>query len=49
MKSNNEAARLVIRMVIGIAAAAGNFDEDEKKVATKIAIELGLNPSEFEL
>ncbi|CAG1021430.1 hypothetical protein DOJK_00983 [Patescibacteria group bacterium] len=49
MKSNNEAARLVIRMVVGIASADGNFDANEKKVAAKIAVELGLNPTEFEL
>ena len=49
MKSNDEAARLVIRMVIGIAAADGDFDEKEKKIAAKIAVELGLNPAEFEL
>ncbi len=49
MKSNNEAARLLIRMIIGIASADGNFDADEKKIAVKIAQELGLNPAEFEL
>ena len=49
MKSNNEAARLLMRMIIAIAAADGNFDADEKHVAVQIAKELGLNPSEFEL
>jgi len=49
MKSNVEAARLLIRMIIGIAASDGNFDENEKKAAVKIAKELGLNPAEFEL
>lgn len=49
MKSNNEAARLLIRMIISIAASDGNFDKDEKKIAVKIAQELGLNPAEFEL
>lgn len=49
MKSNLEAARLLIRMIIAIAASDGKFDESEKKIATKIALELGLNPSEFEL
>ncbi|MEC4750526.1 tellurite resistance TerB family protein [Methylomicrobium sp. Wu6] len=49
MKSNNEAARLLMRMIIAIASSDGNFDATEKKVAVKIAGELGVNPSEFEL
>jgi tellurite resistance protein TerB len=49
MKSNNEAARLLIRMVIAIGSSDGSFDADEKKIAGKIARELGLNPAEFEL
>ncbi len=49
MKSNSEAARLLIRMIIAIAASDGNFDVSEKTVAAKIARELGLNPGEFEL
>ncbi|MDD2724405.1 MAG: TerB family tellurite resistance protein [Methylovulum sp.] len=49
MKSNSDAARLLIRMIIAIAAADGHFDETEKKVAAKIAKELGLNPADFEL
>ncbi len=49
MKSNSAAARLLIRMIISIASSDGLFDNDEKKVAVKIAKELGINPSEFEL
>ena len=49
MKSNAEAARLLIRMIIAIAASDGNFDASEKVVASKIARELGLNPADFEL
>jgi len=49
MKSNSEAARLLMRMIIAIASSDGNFDVNEKKVAVKIAGELGVNPSEFEL
>ena len=49
MKSNTEASRLLIRMIISIASSDGLFDNDEKKIAVKIAKELGLNPSEFEL
>lgn len=49
MKSNAEAARLLVRMIIAIASADGDFDDSEKKVAIKIAKELAINPSEFEL
>jgi len=49
MKSNAEAARLLIRMIIAIASSDGNFDDSEKKTANRIAKELGLNPTEFEL
>jgi tellurite resistance protein TerB len=49
MKSNSEASRLLVRMIISIASSDGLFDNDEKKVAVKIAKELTLDPSEFEL
>ena len=49
MKSNTEAARLLVRMIIAIASSDGLFDNDEKKVAIKIAKELAIDPSEFEL
>jgi tellurite resistance protein TerB len=49
MKSNTEASRLLVRMIIAIASSDGLFDNDEKKVAVKIAKELALNPAEFEL
>ncbi|MBK1721655.1 tellurite resistance TerB family protein [Thiocystis violacea] len=49
MKSNDAAARLIMRLTIAIAGADGNFDEDEKRVARKIAMELGLSPADFEL
>ena len=49
MKSNTEASRLLIRMIIAIASSDGLFDNDEKKVAVKIANELALDPAEFEL
>jgi tellurite resistance protein TerB len=49
MKSNAEASRLLVRMIIAIASADGNFDAAEKMVAIKIAKELAINPSEFEL
>lgn len=49
MKSNSEASRLLVRMIIAIASSDGNFDDTEKKIAVKIAKELALDPSEFEL
>jgi tellurite resistance protein TerB len=49
MKSNAQASRLLVRMIIGIASSDGNFDDHEKKVAVKITKELGLDPAEFEL
>jgi len=49
MKSNAQASRLLVRMIIAIASSDGVFDFDEKKVATRIAKELGIDPAEFEL
>lgn len=49
MKSNSEAGRLLIRMMIAIASSDGNFDVQEQTVAAKIAKELALNPAEFGL
>jgi tellurite resistance protein TerB len=49
MKSDSDAARLLIRMIISIGSADGVFDADEKKIAGKIARELNLNPAEFDL
>jgi tellurite resistance protein TerB len=49
MKSNADASRLLVRMIIAIASSDGNFDAQERTVASKIAKELGISPSEFEL
>ena len=49
MKSDVEASRLLVRMIIAVAASDGNFDANEKAVARKIAKELNTNPAEFEL
>jgi tellurite resistance protein TerB len=49
IKGKDEQARLVLRMVCAIGAADGDFDADERKVAAKVAFELGLDPKEFEL
>lgn len=49
MESNAPAARLIIRMVISIAGSDGEFDKHEQIMALRIARELNLNPSEFNL
>lgn len=49
MKSNAEAARLLMRMIIAIASSDGIIDVNERKIAVKVAVELGLSPAEFEL
>jgi tellurite resistance protein TerB len=49
MKSNAQASRLLVRMIIAIASADGNFDATEKRIASKIAKELAIDPAEFEL
>ena len=49
IKSDTAAARLIMRLVIAIGAADGDFDNDEKAMAKRIANELSLNPSDFEL
>jgi tellurite resistance protein TerB len=49
MKSNAEASRLLVRMIIAIASSDGDFDAKERVIASKITKELGLSPSEFEL
>ena len=41
--------RTVMRLILSVAAADGVFDDSEKAVAKKIAIELNLAPSDFEL
>jgi tellurite resistance protein TerB len=49
MKNNEEAGRLLVRMIIAIASSDGNFDSHEQIVAGKITKELALNPTEFGL
>jgi tellurite resistance protein TerB len=49
MKSNAEASRLLVRMIIAVAASDGDFDAQEQIVAGKIIRELGMSPSEFDL
>ena len=49
IKGKADQARLVMRMVVAIGAADGNFDADEKRVAAMVAREMGLDPKEFDL
>lgn len=49
IKNNSEAARLVMRLIISIATADGDFDMNEKTVAVNIARELNVNPTDFNL
>ncbi len=49
MKTNTDAARLIMRLIICIACSDGTFDDGERHVARKIAAELNLNPGDFEL
>ncbi|MGY8869180.1 MAG: tellurite resistance TerB family protein [Pseudomonadales bacterium] len=49
LKGDDVACRTVMRLILSIAAADGVFDDDEKVVARKVALELGLDPAGFEL
>ncbi|MBK1641891.1 hypothetical protein CKO12_08405 [Chromatium okenii] len=49
MKRNEDAARLIMRLIVAIAAADGHFDDNEQCIAGKIALELELNLADFEL
>ncbi len=49
VKTNTEEARLVMRMILAIAASDGHVDDNEKVVAVQIAKELNLEPTEFGL
>lgn len=49
IRGDDAQCRTLMRLVVAIAAADGDFDADEKIVAKKVAVELGLTPSEFDL
>ncbi len=49
IRGDETQCRTLMRLVIAIAGADGDFDADEKAVAKKVAVELGLTPAEFEL
>lgn len=46
-RSNPDVARTIMRTVIMIANADGNFDANEKRVIQEIAKELGQNAADF--
>ncbi|MFT6386917.1 MAG: tellurite resistance protein TerB [Cellvibrionaceae bacterium] len=49
IRGDDVQCRTLMRLVIAIAAADGDFDADEKVVAKKVAAELNLNASEFNI
>ena len=49
IKDDEELSKLLLRMVIALGFADGNFDTQERLIAIKIAKALELNPSEFDL
>ncbi|PWQ98561.1 tellurite resistance TerB family protein [Leucothrix arctica] len=49
LRGNEVECRTVMRLILSVAAADGVFDDNEKAVARKIAVELNLSPSDFEL
>lgn len=48
MKGKPEAP-LIVSVCCAVGAADGNFDDDEKAVARKLAAAMGLSPSDFDL
>jgi tellurite resistance protein TerB len=49
IKGKDGAARLLVRVACAIGASDGNFDGKEKAACRLICMELGLNPTDFEL
>lgn len=49
MRSNREAARVVVSVCCAIGMADGDFDMQEKEVVRNICREIGIEPSEFQL
>lgn len=49
IKEDEDLSRLLLRMIIALGFADGNFDTQERLVAVKIAQTLELNPVEFDL
>ena len=49
LRGKDVETRTVMRLILAIASSDGDFDNDEKASAKKIAIELGINPEDFDL
>ncbi len=49
VKKKDDQARMVLRLAIAIGGADGDFDDQEKAQAVKIARELNLDPADFDL
>lgn len=49
MRSNREAARVVVSVCCAIGMADGSFDDKEKAVVRDICKEIGIESSEFQL
>lgn len=49
LKGKPEEAQLVVRVCCAIGAADGDFDAEEKAAVHMICVELGLDPSNFDL
>lgn len=49
LRNKPDQARLLVRVCMAIGASDGNFDDQEKAVCKMISLELGLNPTDFDL
>ena len=49
LRTNPDAARLMVRVCMAIGSSDGDFDDNEKQVVREISRELGLNPADFGL
>lgn len=49
LRSDEGAAKLLVRVCCAIGSADGDFDAKERAMVALIAKELGLNPAEFDL
>lgn len=49
LRGNAEQARVMVRVACVIGASDGNFDQKERAVVREICLELGLNPTDFDL
>lgn len=49
LKGNEPAGRTLVRLAVAVGGSDGQFDAHEKRAARKVAVEVSLNPAEFEL